>query len=272
MAENFGHSHRRACRLVNLCRGTQQYKSRKKDDGALRQRLRELAEQRRRFGSPRLHTLLRREGWEVNHKRVERLYKEEGLLIPVRKRKKRAALTRIERKAPTRVNERWSMDFVQDVLASGRRFRVLTLIDEYTRECPAVEVDTSISGARVCRVLDQLAETRGLPESIIVDNGPEFSSRALDAWAYQHGVCLDFIRPGKPVENCFVESFNGKFRYECLEEHWFTSLEEARQIIEDWRIDYNQVRPHKSLNKLTPEEFASRELNFTPPNLYCEVA
>lgn len=202
--------------------------------------------------------MLKREGLVTNHKRTERLYREEGLSLKVRKHKKRVAMTRIELPQPTRPNQRWSMDFVQDQLADGRRFRILTLVDSFTRECPALEVDTSIGGKRVARVLDRLAFLRGLPKVITIDNGPEFSSRALDAWAYGNNVKLDFIRPGKPVENAFIESFNGKFRDECLNENWFISLEDARQTIEAWRMDYNRHRPHSSLNDMTPMEYAEK--------------
>ena len=153
------------------------------------------------------------------------------------------------------------MDFVADALATGRKFRTLNIVDDFTRECPAIEVDTSLPGLRVTRLLDGLAQTRGLPEIIVMDNGPEFAGKALDAWAYQHGVQLHFIRPGKPVENAYIESFNGKFRDECLNENWFIDLGDARIKIESWRIDYNQSRPHSSLGNLTPEEFAKAEKN-----------
>ena len=203
--------------------------------------------------------MLRREGFVINHKRTERIYKEEGLALRIRRRKKMAAIQRSEAPAPTRVNERWSMDFVSDALSSGRKIRTLTIVDDYSRKCHRLEVDTSIGGARVVRVLNEIAQGEGLPELITIDNGPEFISKALDNWAYQRGVRLNFIRPGKPVDNSFIESFNGKFRDECLNDHWFTSLDEARRIIEDWRIDYNNERPHTSLGDLTPEEFLAKE-------------
>jgi len=203
--------------------------------------------------------MLRREGVIINHKRTERIYKEEGLALRIRRRKKMAAIQRIEALAPTRVNERWSMDFVSDALSSGRKIRALTIVDEYSRKCHRIEVDTSIGGQRVTRVLDEIAQFEGLPSLITIDNGPEFISKALDAWAYQRGIKLNFIRPGKPVDNSFIESFNGRFRDECLNDHWFVSLDEARKIIEDWRIDYNNERPHTSLGNLTPEEFLVKE-------------
>jgi len=252
-------SQRQACSLIGISRNTLRWVSCKKaQDEALRVRMRELSEQRRRFGSPRIHVLLKREGFVVNHKRTERIYRAEGLSLRVRKRKKRAAVARIELPVPERPNQRWSMDFVQDQLADGRRFRTLTIVDSFTRECPALEVDTSIGGKRVARVLDRLAFLRGLPEAITIDNGPEFTSNALDEWAYRNNVKLDFIRPGKPIENAYIESFNGKFRDECLNDNWFLSLEDARKIIEAWRIDYNRHRPHSSLDNLTPMEYAEK--------------
>lgn len=256
MAKNFGLSHRKACRLVNLCRATQQYQAKRKDDTALRTRMRELAEQRRRFGLPRLHIMLKREGLVMNHKRSERIYREEGLSLRLKKRKKRVAMLRVALSVPKRLNEVWAMDFVHDAFFMGRRFRILTVIDHYSRECLAFEVDTSIGGGRVCRVLERIAESRGVPDIIMTDNGPEFTGNAMDEWSHRRGVKQHFIRPGKPTENAFIESFNGRFRDECLNDNWFTSLPQAREIIDVWRTDYNQVRPHSSLNDLTPEEFA----------------
>ena len=272
----FGLSVRRACGLVGLWRSTQQYRPQPRPDEALlRQRLRELAEHRRRFGAPRLHVLLRREGWAVNHKRTERLYRIEGLALRRRKHPKRAAGVRVTLPRPTRPNERWSMDFLHDRLEDGRRFRVLTMIDDYSRECPALVADTSLPGMRVVEVLDRLAETRGLPQRITIDHGPEFAGSALEAWAYRRGVQLHFIEPGHPTQNAYVERFNGKVRDECLNEHWFTTLEEARHLIEVWRQDYNTVRPHSSLGDRTPAEFAQAEPalhSATTPGLYLPVA
>lgn len=222
----------------------------------MRKRLRELAEQRKRFGSPRLHILLKREGLVVNHKRTERIYREEGLALRRKRRRKGATGVRVVIPSAQRPNEHWSMDFVSDSIVTGRRFRALTVVDNYSRECPVIEVDTSLGGARVVNVLERLSDTRGLPEVITVDNGPEFVGRALDEWAYRRGVKLNFIRPGKPIENAFAESFNGRLRDECLNTNWFINLKEAREIIENWREDYNQVRPHSSLNNLTPAEYA----------------
>lgn len=226
----------------------------------MRVKLQSLAVQRPRWGSPRLYVLLRREGWRDNHKRVERIYREEGLQVRRRKRK-RVAVPRRPIVAPQGPNDRWSMDFVSDALADGRRFRALTVVDDFTRECPVIEVGMSLPGERVVRVLERLAGTRGLPKQIVCDNGPEFAGRTLDAWAHCRGIGLQFIQPGKPVQNAFVESFNGRLRDECLNESWFTSLEDASRTIEAWRVDYNEVRPHGSLGKQTPSAFARAVAN-----------
>ena len=252
---SLGRSIRKACLLVGLSRASYDYKPVADRDDKLRERIRELAHQRRRFGCPRIHILLRRERLVINHKRTERIYREEGLSLRKRRRKKTAARTRVILPVPERTNERWSMDFVTDSMVTGRRFRALVIVDDYSRECPAIEVDTSLGGFRVVSVLERLRETRGLPEVITIDNGPEFAGRALDEWAYSRGVKLNFIRPGKPIENAFAESFIGRLRDECLNENWFMSLKHARDIIENWRIDYNEDRPHGSLGGLSPNEF-----------------
>lgn len=199
----------------------------------------------------------RRRGWQVNRKRVYRLYREEGLAMRRRKRK-RVAAPRLPLVLPRRVHEVWTMDFTHDALVGGRKFRTLNLMDGYTRQALAIEVDTSLPGGRVVRVLEQLRQEHGGPERIQVDNGPEFISQVMDQWAQEHGVALHFIRPGKPTDNGRIESFNGKFRDECLNQFWFVNLMEARERIEVWRIDYNQVRPHSSLGYQTPEEFAAK--------------
>lgn len=228
----------------------------RRDDTALRTRLRELAALRRRWGYRKLHVLLRREGVVVNHKRVERIYREEGLSVRRRKRKRAVCAARTPLLRPTRPDEVWGLDFVSDAIWSGRKLRMLTVVDLYTREALAIEVDTSLSGVRVTRVLEQVIAARSqAPQAIVMDNGPELTSRALDQWAYERGVRLHFIDPGKPVQNCFVESFNGTLRHECLNDHWFTSLYDAREKVETWRMDYNRVRPHQSLGDRTPEEF-----------------
>jgi len=192
----------------------------------------------------------------INHKRTERIYREEGLMLRRKRRRKGAAGLRVTMPVPKKPNEHWSMDFVTDSIVTGRRFRALAIIDDFSRECPVIEVDTSLGGARVVSVLDRLAETRGLPEVITMDNGPEFAGKTLDEWAYRKGVKLNFIRPGKPIENAYAESFNSRFRDECLNTNWFMSLRHARDIIEYWRRDYNEVRPHSSLNNRTPGEYA----------------
>ena len=251
--------------MVSLWRSTHSYKpKRQQDDQPLRSRLRELAEHRRRFGCARLHVLLKREKLVVNHKRTERLYREENLSLRLKKRKKRPSGARIKLPEPEKLNQRWSMDFVQDSLSDGRKFRILTVVDDFSRECPVMEVDSSIGGFRVARVLDRLSERRGLPEAITVDNGPEFAGKTLDEWAYRRGIKLNFIQPGKPVQNAYVESFNGRLRDECLNESLFKTLDDAREIIEGWRIDYNRVRPHSSLDNLTPEEYAQANTTQTP--------
>jgi len=221
-------------------------------------RLRDLAAARVRYGYRRLHVLLRREGWKVNHKRIWRLYKEEGLEVRTKKRRKRVSALRVVLPVAALPNERWSMDFVSDSLHDGRRFRVLTLVDHVSRVSPAIEVGTSIPGRRVVAVLEKLARTHGLPKVITTDNGTEFTSRILDEWAHRNGVKLDFIRPGKPIENAYIESFNGRLRQECLEQHWFVSMEDAKEKIEAWRIDYNEHRPHSALGNQTPLEYAAQ--------------
>ncbi len=238
------------------------YKPKEDDDTALRQRLRELAGQRKRFGSPRLHIMLKREKLVVNHKRTERIFREEGLSLRRKRRRKSAAGIRVAIPSPQRPNERWSMDFVTDSIVTGRHFRALAVIDDYTRECPAIEVDTSLGGARVVSVLERLVEMRGLPEVITVDNSPEFAGRHLHEWAFRKGVKLNFIRPGKPIENAFAESFNGRMRDECLNTNWFLNMKQARDVIDSWRRDYNEVRPHSSLNNQTPEEYAKTAAGF----------
>jgi len=245
-------SERRACRVAGVPRSSCRYRSVARDQTALRLRLRDLAASRVRYGYRRLHVLLRREGWPVNHKRVYRLYREEGLGIRVKRRRKRVSGLRAAPTPAARPLERWSLDFLADALADGRRFRVLTIVDNVSRVSPALEAATSLTGERVVAVLERLRRTVGAPERIAVDNGPEFVSKALDAWAYRHGVQLEFSRPGKPTDNAFAESFNGRFRDECLDQHWFASLEEARQTIEAWRVEYNTDRPHRALNQQTP--------------------
>jgi putative transposase len=227
------------------------------DHERLRERLRALAGERRRFGYRRLHELLRREGWKANHKLIERLYREEKLALRRRGRQKRGGRTMAGHWCPIAANQRWSLDFTEDCLASGRKFRTANLKDDCTRECPAIAVDFSLPGPRVVTLLDDAARARGYPDMLVVDNGPELRGRDLDRWAYRNGVKLFFIDPGKPMQNASIESFNGRFREECLDQGWFTSLAEARRIIEAWRLDYNLRRPHTSLRMQTPAGFAA---------------
>lgn len=235
------------------------YRGNARGDGELREALREAALKRRRWGYRMLTEVLRRNGFGDNHKRIYRVYREEGLQVKARKRRKTARWRGTKPEPARGANERWSMDFVSDQLADGRKIRTLNVVDDFTRECLAIEVDSSLGGWRVARVLDRLVAQRGHPGRIVTDNGPEFTGKVLDRWAYEHRVKLEFIEPGKPVQNCYVESFNGTFRDDCLNEHWFVSLPEARALIEAWRIDYNTNRPHSSLGGRTPDEFANNK-------------
>jgi putative transposase len=248
-------SERRAVRFTGFARSSIRYRTVREPQDELRARIRVIASERPRWGYRFIHDKLRREGWPVNRKRVQRLYREEGLAVRRRGKKRRSGLPRLVRAPLSRLNERWSMDFVSDTLSSGRTFRCLNIIDEFNRESLAQYPSHSIPAVRVIEVLEQLREQRGLPEVIVTDNGSEFTSRAFDAWAYARGVRIDFIQPGKPIQNCFVESFNRTFRDDCLNMHWFRSLAEATHTIEAWRRDYNEVRPHSSLGRLTPAEF-----------------
>lgn len=243
-------------------RSSLRYVERKDRQEGLRIRLRELAAARVRFGYRRLTVLLKREGWAVNAKRIYRLYTDEGLTVRSQKRRKAERRQRKPLTAARRPNERWSMDFVHDRLVDGRWLRILTVIDQFTRECLLLWAEASLTGEKVAGCLEPVALARGAPESITVDNGSEFASRALDLWAYRRGVHLQFIRPGKPVENGFIESFNGRLRDECLNAHVFTSLAEVRACLALWRLDYNRVRPHSALGDRAPEEFAA---DWSPP-------
>ena len=251
-----GYSQRRACALVGMHRKRYRYASTRGDDEELRATLKALAHERRRFGYRRLHILLRRAGATVNHKKVFRLYREERLTVRRRGGRKRAIGTRAPMAIPQGPNQRWSIDFVADVLSDGRRFRILAVVDDFTRECLALVVDTSLSGARVARELDRIVRERGRPCMIVSDNGTEFTSNAILAWADENTVEWHYIAPGKPMQNGFVESFNGRLRDECLNEHLFDGLADARRIITSWQADYNDERPHTSLDGMTPTEFA----------------
>lgn len=251
-------SERRACSTLVFARSVVRYESLADPQTALRMRLRELAMARVGYGYRRLHILLWREGWRVNHKRVYRLYRDEGLGMRKRTpRRRRACLKRDLRPLAAEKNECWSMDFMSDQLFDGRRIRFLTLVDNHTRESLAINVAPRIRGMEVAEVLERVSKEHGKPQRIQVDNGPEFISKDVDLWAYWNHVKLDFSRPGKPTDNAYIESFNARFRLECLNEHWFMSLEDAREKTEEWRRDYNQNRPHSSLGNVSPEEYAA---------------
>lgn len=248
---------RRACRLVGISRSSLAYQARPDRHARLRERLISLSGKHRRYGYRMLHAKLVREGFRGNVKVVERLYREERLWLRRTKRKKIPREGREGAWCPIAPNQRWSLDFTSDALANGRKFRTANLKDDCTRECPAIDVDFSLPGERVVEMLERVARERGYPDILVVDNGPELRGRALDGWADDHGVQLYFIDPGKPTQNAYIESFNGRYREECLNQHWFTSIGEAREIIEEWRVDYNTARPHSSLKYQTPKEFAA---------------
>jgi putative transposase len=257
---DYGVSARFACRVLQFPESTYFYRSRRQPRTALRLRLRELAASRPRYGYHRLHVLLRREGWVVNRKLVYRLYREEGLAVRTRRRRKVASQPRLALSAPTETNERWAMDFVSDELARGGRFRVFTVIDVFTRECLALHAKRSIRSKDVTAVLDGVITQRGVPAAITCDNGTEFTSKMFDEWAFLRKIQLDFIRPGKPVENAYIESFNGRLREECLSQHWFTDIDDAQAAMAAWIKDYNESRPHTSLGDLAPADYAQRLL------------
>jgi putative transposase len=257
-----GMSERRACKAIGCDRMTVRYRSRRGDNVTLRERLRALARQRRRFGYRRLLIFLRREGFAVNHKRLFRIYREERLMVRKRGGRKRALGMRAPMPAPLAPNDRWSLDFVSDQFVCGRRFRILAVFDDCTRECLAAIADISLSGLRVARELDLLIARRGRPKTIVSDNGTELTSNGILFWSKQIKVDWHYIEPGKPVQNAFIESFNGRLRDEFLNETLFTSLMQARQALEEWRCDYNQVRPHSSIGWLAPAIYAA---TFSPP-------
>lgn len=260
-------SQRRACELAGVSRSVYGYQRMPDRNAKLRAELKELAQKYPRFGSPMIYYMLRNSGWLVNHKRVERLYSEEKLSLR-RKRRRRYPALRLVRQHSEQPNECWSADFVHDAVYGGRALRCLTLVDEATRECLAIDVDYSLPGWRVVERLERVAAIRGYPERIRVDNGPEFRSRAFVEWTQRHGVTLHFIDPGKPTQNAFVESFNGRLRDECLNQEWFLGLADARQKIEGWRQFYNNKRPHSALGGMPPSRFAQR---FQPRLLIAEA-
>ena len=259
--EQHGLSQRRASGLIRCNRHTARHISCRIDDSPLRARLRELATHNPALGYRMLCGMVRLEGWPVNHKRVYRIYRDEGLQLRRKGKKRLKSEGRGLPQAATCANEEWALDFVHDSLSDGRSFRTLNMIDAFTRECLTMEADTSLGSERVVRVLNQQLEVRGTPKRLRIDNGPEFRAKPLDIWAKKNGVTLFFIEPGKPTQNGQIESFNGRFRQECLNQEWFTTLKEARQIIEKWRISYNTKRPHSSLGYVPPEVWAKRHSN-----------
>lgn len=250
-------SQRRSCWLVGLGRNTCRYQPKRQSSEELKSKIQKIAFEKRRFGYRRVHILLKRSGEKVNHKRVWRIYRELGLKIKKRAGRKKSLGTRLKKEKAMRPNQRWSIDFVSDALASGEKIRLLTIIDEFTRESLEIRVDHSMGGGKVAKALDFLIEERGMPESIQSDNGTEFTSKALIEWYERKGLTWIYIEPGKPYQNGCVESFNGKLRDECLNEHWFLNLSEAREIVENWRQDYNEARPHSALNGRSPSQWAS---------------
>ena len=252
-------SERRACRLISLPRSTHRYtRVQTSDDEVIKERMQILASRWKRFGYRRIHMMLIREGSHINHKKAYRLYKEAGLSLK-RKAKRRTYEKRgmPDRSRLQRPNDRWSMDFVSDSTCTGKRFRVFTLIDEVTRKCLALEVDTSIGGEQVARFLNKAILFYGMPKEILSDNGPEFTSNAMNEWSYSKKIDHIFIDPGKPMQNGYIESFNGKLRDECLNQNWFKNITHAREIISLWREEYNHERPHSALGNLAPQEYAS---------------
>lgn len=264
---SLGISVRRACWLVSLHRKTYFYKPRPDENLFLRQRLKELAERYPRYGAPMLYYMLRRE-MVVNHKRVERIYRLEGLSLRLKNRQKRFRYLREARPLPSRPDDVWSMDFIHDALASGRAFKCLTIVDQCTKESPRIRVDHSIRGHHVVDTLEQLRLSGRKPKALVLDNGPEFRSKAIALWTALHNVKIHFIEPGKPVQNAFIESFNSRFRSECLSTQWYSTLDQARLFIEAWRKEYEDVRPHSSLGGKTPKEVAE-SFRLSEENVAC---
>ena len=265
LRSEFALSERQACRLIGLHRSTSRFARQRGEDKELRLRLRTWAARRPRWGYRFLHWAVRQEGFLVNRKRVYRLYCEEGLRIRRRRRRKQvAAAPREKLAAPTQANERWSMDFMSDELEDGRSLRLLNVVDDRTRECPGIEVDRSLPADRVVELLERVGQAVGFPQTIVVDNGPEFASKALHAWAYRRGVKLHFIEPGKPVQNAFIESFNGTCRDDCLNQELFVDVADAKRKIERWRRYYNEERPHSALGHRTPADFARGDRGLCP--------
>lgn len=260
LIDKFGVSERRSARVLDINRSTLQYElTLIKNDQKVIKRMTEIVERHRRYGYPRVHVLLNREGLVQNRKRTQRIYKQQGLSLRLKRKKKKQFYPRIVKATASKYGEVWSMDFVSDALATSRKLRALTVIDHHSRFSPGIFVDHSISGEIVTKELDQMIDKHGKPTRIQVDNGPEFTSKAMLEWSYRKKIELDFTRPGKPTDNAFIESFNGTFRDECLNQNWFSSLKEAKNVIEEWRKEYNETRIHSSLNYLTPKEFVKKE-------------
>lgn len=248
---------RRSCSVMLANRSNYHRKPKKDGQAILVKRIKEIAETRMRYGYKRIYILLRREGWKINHKRVYRLYRQEGLQLRRKTPRRRiAAKLRNDRKPVQRTHDTWAMDFMADNLYNGQRLRFLTVVDVFSKVCPAIGVGFQYPATDVVQTLDGAARTYGYPKNIRVDNGPEFISKELDLWAFTHGITLDFSRPGKPTDNAFIESFNSRVRQECLNASWFLNLNDARLKIESWRCDYNTVRPHSAIGNKTPAEFA----------------
>lgn len=265
MQQLFKVSARKACEVIKLTRSSFYYETRRDRQDFLRKRIKEITEVRIHYGYRRIHTLLKREGWNINHKRVFRLYREEGLQMRNKKpKRKKSAMIRQAQIPAKALNDCWSMDFMSDQLFDGRRLRILTIVDNFSRISPAVGVGLTFKATEVIEILDEAKKEYGIPKCIKVDNGPEFISKELDLWAFTNGVTLDFSRPGKPTDNAFIESFNGKFRQECLNSNWFLSLEDARDKIQKWWSDYNEIRPHSSVHNLSPREYLK---SVTEPSL-----
>lgn len=256
--QEHGVSQRRACEALSVDRSSMRYRSVRPDDASIREAMKKIASERRRFGYRRIHVMLERQGIIMNLKKLRRLYREEELTVRKRGGRKRALGTRRPLALPSRPNERWSLDFVSDAFTDGHRFRVLAVVDDFTRECLCLVADTSLSGARLARELDDLISRRTKPKTIVSDNGTEMTSMAILKWCQQTHIDWHYIAPGKPMQNGFVESFNGSFRDECLNETLFSSLAQARAAIATWKEDYNRNRPHSSLGNITPNEFATK--------------
>lgn len=261
-----GYSERRACALTRQHRSTQRKPSIRDPRTEVRLRMHEIVRTRIRYGYRRVHIMLRREGWTVGRNLVYRLYREEGLSLRAKRpRRRKMVVHREARCRPRKPNEAWSLDFIHDELSNGKKFRALTVVDVFSREGLAIEVGHRLRGEHVVDVLNRLVRCRGAPKYLFADNGAEFTGHLVDLWAYHHGTRIDFSRPGKPTDNAFIETFNGSLRDECLNIHWFETIAEARRLIEAWRIDYNESRPHMALGNIPPSEYAWRAMNSTGP-------